>query len=353
MQSKECWEKRLYFNSDYLAGCHERILQRLIETNRIKAPGYGTDEFTLAAKKKILNACELEEGDVYFLVGGTQTNATVIDSFLPSYQGILCADSGHIAVHEAGAIELTRHKVLPLKGKDGKLSPKALEAFLSDFALDENKSHTVQPGMVYLSQPTEYGSLYSKAELTAISELCKKHQLLLFVDGTRLAYALAAPENDINLPDLAKLCDVFYIGGTKCGAMFGEAVVIPDAGRLPHFFTSIKQHGALLAKGWLLGLQFDELFKDELYLHIGEKANAYAREIKAALKDAGLPLFGDYPTNQVFFVISHEKMEQLKKQAQYAYMERYDENSSVIRFCTSWSTKEEDVKKCCEIIRGL
>ena len=343
----------LQLQSDYLEACHENILKRLTEEYRKPYPGYGSDNICEAAKEKIRMACHCPGAQVEFLAGGTQTNATVIDSFLPSYQGILCADSGHIAVHEAGAIELTRHKVLPLKGKDGKLSPKALEAFLSDFALDENKAHTVQPGMVYLSQPTEYGSLYSKAELTAISELCKKHQLLLFVDGARLAYALAAPENDIKLPDLAKLCDVFYIGGTKCGAMFGEAVVIPDSTRLPHFFTSIKQHGALIAKGWLLGLQFDELFKDELYLHIGEKANTYAREIKAALKDAGLPLFGDYPTNQVFFVISHEKMEQLKKQAQYAYMERYDENSSVIRFCTSWSTREEDVKKCCEIIRGL
>ena len=343
----------LQFQSDYQEACHENILKRLTEEYRKPYPGYGSDSICEAAKEKIRKTCQCPTAQVEFLVGGTQTNATVIDSFLPSYQGILCADSGHIAVHEAGAIELTRHKVLPLKGKDGKLSPKALEAFLSDFALDENKAHTVQPGMVYLSQPTEYGSLYSKAELTAISELCKKHRLLLFVDGARLAYALAAPENDIKLPDLARLCDVFYIGGTKCGAMFGEAVVIPDSTRLPHFFTSIKQHGALIAKGWLLGLQFDELFKDELYLHIGEKANAYAREIKATLKDAGLPLFGDYPTNQVFFVISHEKMEQLKKQAQYAYMERYDENSSVIRFCTSWSTREEDVKKCCEIIRGL
>ena len=343
----------LQFQSDYQEACHENILKRLTEENRNPYPGYGSDGICTSAKEKIRKACQCPDAQVEFLVGGTQTNATVIDSFLASYQGILCVDSGHIAVHEAGAIELTRHKVLPLKGKDGKLSPQTLEAFLSDFALDENNAHTVQPGMVYLSQPTEYGSLYDKAELTAISNLCKKHQLLLFVDGARLAYALAAPENDVTLPDLVKLCDVFYIGGTKCGALFGEAVVIPDSRRLPHFFTSIKQHGALLAKGWLLGLQFDELFQEDLYLQIGKKANAYAREIKKALQDAGLPLFGDYPTNQVFFIISHEKMIKLKKQAQYAYMERYDENSSVIRFCTSWSTREADVKKCCEIIRDL
>ena len=219
--------------------------------------------------------------------------------------------------------------------------------------MDENKAHTVQPGMVYISQPTEYGSIYSRKELEALSKLCHEHNLEFFVDGARLAYALASPENDVRLSDLAKYCDVFYIGGTKCGALFGEAVVIPNPKRLPHFFTSIKQHGALLAKGWLLGLQFDELFKDELYLHIGEKANVYAGEIKAALKEAGFALFGDYPTNQVFFIISHEKMEKLKSLAHYAYMERYDEEHSVIRFATGWSTKEEEVTQLCEIIKRL
>ena len=346
-------EKVLQFQSDYQEACHEKILQRLTEEYRQPYPGYGSDSICNSAKNRIREACECPEATVEFLMGGTQTNAAVIDSFLPSTHGVICVSSGHIAVHEAGAIELTRHKVIPLEGKDGKLCPSQVESFLSDFALDENKAHTVQPGMVYISQPTEYGSIYSRKELEALSKLCHEHNLEFFVDGARLAYALASPENDVRLSDLAKYCDVFYIGGTKCGALFGEAVVIPNPKRLPHFFTSIKQHGALLAKGWLLGLQFDELFKDELYLHIGEKANVYAGEIKAALKEAGFALFGDYPTNQVFFIISHEKMEKLKSLAHYAYMERYDEEHSVIRFATGWSTREEEVTQLCEIIKRL
>ena len=324
-------EKVLQFQSDYQEACHEKILQRLTEEYRQPYPGYGSDSICESAKNRIREACECPEATVEFLVGGTQANAAVIDSFLPSTHGVICVSSGHIAVHEAGAIELTRHKVIPLEGKDGKLCPSQVKSFLSDFALDENKAHTVQPGMVYISQPTEYGSIYSRKELEALSKLCHEHNLEFFVDGARLAYALASPENDVRL----------------------SAVVIPNPKRLPHFFTSIKQHGALLAKGWLLGLQFDELFKDELYLHIGEKANVYAREIKAALKEAGFALFGDYPTNQVFFIISHEKMEKLKSLAHYAYMERYDKEHSVIRFATGWSTREEEVTQLCEIIKRL
>ena len=239
----------LQFQSDYQEACHEKILQRLTEEYRHPYPGYGKDSICDSAKERIREACQCPEAMIEFLVGGTQTNATVIDSFLPSTYGIICATSGHIAVHEAGAIELTGHKVITLEGKDGKLCPIQVESYLSDFALDENKMHTVQPGMIYISQPTEYGSLYSKKELEALARLCKEHELELFVDGARLAYALASPENDLSLPDLAKYCDVFYIGGTKCGALFGEAVVIPNPKCLPHFFTSIKQHGALLAKG--------------------------------------------------------------------------------------------------------
>ena len=281
---------------------------------------------------------------LFFLVGGTQTNATVIDALLRNYQGVIAADTGHISVHEAGAIEFGGHKVLTLPHENGKLTAKQIGMLLDQYQNDLNREHMVMPGMVYLSQPTEYGTLYSREELTAISSLCRSRQIPLYVDGARLAYALACPQNDVTLKDLAELCDVFYIGGTKCGALFGEAVVIPQKGLIPYFFTIIKQHGALFAKGRILGLQFDTLFTDHLYETIGIPAIQAADRIRQILTQKGYHLCYDSPTNQVFCLIANPAMESLARQVEFGFWEKYDESHTIIRLATSWATKMEDVE---------
>ena len=341
---------KLMFASDYQEGAHEKILHRLVETNLMSTSGYGTDEICASARDKIRKACNCPDAQVEFLVGGTQTNATVIASILRPYEGVIAVDSGHINVHEAGAIEYTGHKVIALPGEDGKLSAATIADFLHSYEIDENNDHTVKPGMVYVSQTTEYGTLYSKSELTAISQVCRQHDIPLYLDGARLAYALACPENDITLPDLAQLCDAFYIGGTKCGALFGEAVVIPDSNLIPHFFTMIKQHGALLAKGRLLGIQFDELFSNNLYEEIGQTAISYAREITEALHKKGYKLYLNSPSNQIFFIIENDALQKLSQQVEYSYIEKYDDNHSVIRFATSWATTAESVQALISIL---
>ncbi len=346
-------DKLLYFASDYQEGAHPNILKRLEETNLVPTTGYGTDEFCATARERIRKACNCPNASVNFLVGGTQTNATVIDAFLHTYEGVLSADSGHVGVHEAGAIEFGGHKVLTVKSELGKLTADSVRSYLETFYGDDNWEHMVQPGMVYISQPTEYGTMYNLAELEAISAVCHEFSIPLYVDGARLAYALAAPGNDVTLPDLARLCDCFYIGGTKCGALFGEAVVIPDPDRIPHFFTIIKQHGALLAKGRMLGIQFDELFKNDLYFELGRTANEYAARIKAALLDAGVKLYFDSPTNQVFFVVEKNCLADLEKKVVYNFGEFLDEDHAVIRFCTSWASTEEDVEALLEVIRSV
>ena len=337
-------DNKLFFVSDYMEGAHPNILKRLCETNYEHTDGYGLDQYSASAIARIREACECQEAEVKLLVGGTQTNAIVIDAILRSYQGVIAADSGHISVHEAGAIEKGGHKVLAIPSREGKISAEQVENYVRDFQKDENHDHIVMPGMVYISQPTEFGTLYSKYELEELSEVCRRYGLPLYVDGARLAYALASKDNDITLPDLARLCDVFYIGGTKCGALFGEAVVIPDPGLIPHFFPIIKQHGGLLAKGRILGIQFDELFKDDLYRKIGESAIGYALRIKECLKKQGFSLFYDSPTNQILFIVDEKQMEQISAFAEYSFMEKYDENHAVIRFATSWATREEDVE---------
>ena len=334
----------LAFSSDYMEGAHPQILRRLTETNLLKTPGYGLDSYCESAKAKIREACGTPDADVFFLVGGTQTNATVIDALLKSYQGVIAADTGHISIHEAGAIEFGGHKVLTLSHHNGKISASQIEELLNAYQNDANHDHMVMPGMVYLSHPTEYGTLYSKKELSEISSLCRAHQIPLYLDGARLAYALACPQNDLTLTDLAALCDVFYIGGTKCGAMFGEAVVIPKAGIIPHFFTIIKQHGALLAKGRLLGIQFDELFTDHLYERIGISAIQAADRIRQILCLKGYVLCFDSPTNQVFCVIENSKMERLAEKVEFGFWEKYDDSHTIIRFATSWATRTEDVE---------
>ena len=263
---------------------------------------------------------------------------------LKSYQGVIAASTGHISVHEAGAIECGGHKVLTLPHHNGKISASQIRALLEQYQNDANHDHMVMPGMVYLSHPTEYGTLYSREELIEISSLCHSHQIPLYLDGARLAYALACPQNDLTLADLAALCDVFYIGGTKCSALFGEAVVIPNAETIPHFFTIIKQHGALLAKGRLLGLQFGTLFTDHLYEKIGLPAIQAADRIRQILSQNGYALCFDSPTNQVFCVIENAAMERLAKQVEFGFWEAYDDTHTIIRFATSWATRPEDAE---------
>ena len=335
--------EKLSFACDYAKGAHPAILQRMLETNMMKTAGYGLDEISESARNRIRKACKCENAAVEFLVGGTQTNAVMIDALLRSYQGVIAAETGHISVHEAGAIEANGHKVLAIAHQYGKLSAGDVEKYLEDYYNDANHEHMVMPGMVYLSQPTEYGTLYSRAELRAFRNVCDRYGICLYVDGARLAYALSCPENDVSLADLAELCDAFYIGGTKCGALFGEAVVVPEPKRIPHLFTIIKQHGALLAKGRLLGIQFDELFRDDLYLKIGEPAVRAAADIRKTLKEKGYRLYFESPTNQIFVVIENEAMKKLGERVEYGFWEKYDDDHTVIRFAADWGTTEAEI----------
>ena len=339
----------LYFSSDYMEGCHPNILRRLSEINMDKNPGYGTDAICESAKNEIRAACGKPDAEVYFLVGGTQTNAIVIKSMLRSYEGVVAAATGHVAVHEAGAIEAGGHKVLTLPEHNGKLDAAEVEEYIATFYKDANHEHMVKPGMVYISHPTEYGTLYTKAELEALHGVCAKYDIPLFLDGARLGYGLAATGTDVTLETIADNCDVFYIGGTKVGAMFGEAVVF--TGKAPEgFFSIIKQNGALLAKGWMLGVQFDELFTDGLYLKCGKNAIDCAECLKAGLISKGYNMYLDSPTNQQFIVIETAKLEELGKQVAYGFMETYDAEHTVIRFATSWATRMEDVEKLIELL---
>ncbi len=340
----------LSFSCDYMEGAHPQILKRLMETNLVKTPGYGLDDYSKSAKEKIRDACKAPDAEVFFLVGGTQTNVTMIDAILKSYEGVIAADTGHVSVHEAGAIEFGGHKVLTLPHHNGKINVRQIETLLDDYQNDANRDHMVMPGMVYLSHPTEYGTLYSKAELREISALCRSRNIPLYLDGARLAYALACPQNEITLADIAELCDAFYIGGTKCGALFGEAVIIPKAGWLPHLFTIIKQHGALLAKGRMLGIQFDELFTDYLYGRVGVPAIQAADLIRQILIQKGYTLCFDSPTNQVFCIIENTEMEQLAEKVEFGFWEKYDDSHTIIRFATSWATKMEDVEALCTVL---
>ncbi len=342
--------EKLSFASDYQEGIHPKILEKLTETNFLKTSGYGTDAFCESAKEKIRLACACPQAAVHFLVGGTQTNAVMIDAILNSYQGVIAAESGHISVHEAGAIELSGHKVLCLPHHLGKISAEAIEQYCSNFYADANHEHMVFPGMVYLSQPTEFGSLYSLQELTDIRAVCSHYNMAMYIDGARLAYALASPENDVTLSDLAQLCDAFYIGGTKCGAYFGEAVVIPNPDFIPHFFTMIKQRGALLAKGRILGIQFDTLFTDDLYTQIGKIGVDCANRMREIFKAKGFRFAFDSPTNQTFLLLKNEEMQKLAEKLEFSFWEKYDEDHSIVRLATSWASKTEDIEALNHII---
>jgi threonine aldolase len=332
-----------YFHSDYMEGAHPLILKKLFDTNMEKTPGYGSDHYCESAKEKIRRACRCPQAEIHFMVGGTQTNATVIKSLLRLYEGVLAAETGHISVHEAGAIEAGGHKVLTLPHKIGKIDAETVEKYIDDFNHDGNRDHMVKPGLVYISHPTEYGTLYSDDELKKLSEVCKRHDIPLFLDGARLGYGLAARETDLTLEAIARYCDVFYIGGTKVGALFGEAVVITRPNLIPHFLTIIKQNGALLSKGRLLGIQFDTLFSDDLYIKISQHAIDMAEKLKAGLKQKGYRLYFDSPTNQQFIILDNQKMAQLAETVSFSFWEKFDETHTVIRLATSWATQESDI----------
>ena len=331
------------FESDYIAGAHPEVLRKLAETNLEPLPGYGTDPYCESAKQKIRDLIGIPDADIFFLAGGTQTNAVVISTVLADYEGVIAAKTGHISTHEAGAVEYTGHEVLELPQAGGKIAPDTLESFLSSFFADENHEHMTFPGMVYLSHPTEYGTLYSKAELTAISEICRKYRLSLFLDGARLGYALMSRETDLTIADIAALCDVFYIGGTKVGALCGEAVVFTKGNMPKHFLTSVKKRGALLAKGRLLGVQFDALFTDDLYFRIGRHAVDMADRMKEIFRSHGVPFYIQSPTNQQFVVLENEQMNSLAEKIVFSFWEKKDEAHTVVRFATGWSTTENDL----------
>ena len=333
----------LSFENDYNNGAHPLVLKALADTNLIRQPGYGNDDFCRSAADKIRAACGCPEAEVYFISGGTQTNQVVISSLLRSYEGVLSAVSGHVNGHEAGAIEYSGHKVLALPQHEGKIDSAELEAWIKSFYADESHEHMVFPGMVYLSHPTEYGTLYSKAELERISRVCRSHDLPLFLDGARLGYGLMSRETDLRLEDIARLCDVFYIGGTKVGALCGEALVFTHNNAPAHFPTLIKQRGAMLAKGRLLGVQFDALFTDGLYFAIGSHAIEKAERLKQMFRQRGYDFYIQSPTNQQFVILPDEKAEELRQHVRFTVWEKTDERRTVARFCTSWATTDEEL----------
>ena len=339
----------ILFRCDYAEGAHPEILKRLSETNFEQLDGYGCDPYTESAKRKILEACACPDGEVHLLVGGTQTNATVIAAMLRDYEGAVAVQTAHINVHEAGAVEYTGHKVMTLPQHLGKMDPGELEAFLAACDADVNKDHMVWPGLVYISLSTEYGTLYTRAELAELQAIAHKYGLPLFIDGARLGYALASPAIDYTLADLKDLCDVFYIGGTKVGALCGEAVVFTK--KAPkHFFTTIKQHGALLAKGRLLGVQFDTLFTDNLYGRIAANAITRAQEMIAVLKEKSIPFFLETPTNQQFVILENAYMEALASRVGFDIWEPYDATHTVVRFATSWATTPAQIIQLKELL---
>lgn len=340
----------LTFENDYSTGAHPNIIKRLTETNFIPQAGYGNDEYAASAKEKIRKACKCPNAQIAFIVGGTLTNAVVISSLLRPHEGVVSATTGHISTHEGGAIELTSHKVLTLDQKDGKINAHQLDTYLGDFFADGNHEQAVFPGMVYVSHPTEYGTLYSKKELEDISVVCKKFNLPLYLDGARLGYGLMSNASDMDLSDIAQLCDVFYIGGTKIGALCGEAVVFTKNNMPTYFKTLLKQHGALLAKGRIMSIQFDELFTDDLYFEISKNAIVMAEKLKKLFLDKGYKLFLDSPTNQQFIILENDEMEKLKEKVVFSFWEKYDDTHTVVRFATTWSTTQADVDALAAIL---
>ena len=333
----------IYFDTDYMAGAHPKVMERLVQTNAEQTVGYGSDDYTARAKELVKQACGAPDARVYFLVGGTQTNSTVIDGVLAHHEGVLAADSGHINVHESGAIEATGHKILTLPSYEGKVKAEDVRGFISNFYSDDTYEHMVAPGLLYISFPTEYGTLYTLSELEDLSGACHDAGIPLFVDGARLGYGLAAEGNDVTLEDIARLCDVFYIGGTKVGALFGEAVVITNPDLLKHPVPLIKQHGALMAKGRLLGVQFETLFTDGLYHEIARGVVQKAIRLKEAFVAAGYKVEVDSPTNQQFFRLPNEVVDRLKENVGFEMWGPRGEKESVVRFVTGWTTTDDEI----------
>ena len=340
----------IHFDTDYMEGAHPEVMRRLMETNDEQTAGYGADAYTAYAKELIRQACGQPQAAVHLLVGGTQTNATVIDALLARHEGVLAAETAHINVHEAGAIEATGHKVITLPTHSGKVRADEVAAYIRDFYRDDTYEHMVAPGMLYISHPTEYGTLYTLAELEALSRVCRETGIPCYMDGARLGYGLVAEGTDVTLQDIARLCDVFYIGGTKVGALFGEAVVASDPRRLPHFFPLIKQHGALLAKGRLLGIQFETLFTEGLYWRAADHAVRLAQKLKQLFVAKGYRLPFDSPTNQQFVCLPNEVIDRLLAHVTFELWGPRGERETVVRFVTSWATREEDVEKLGEIL---
>ena len=341
------------FECDYAEGAHPRILEAMMKTNREQTPGYGEDDFCAKARRIICRACGNDKMDVHFLVGGTQANTTVIASILRPHQAVVSASSGHIAGHETGAIEATGHKVITIPAENGKIKAKQVRKVLTDHWSDSSHEHMPQPAMVYISQPTETGTLYSRRELTELSALCREYGIPLFLDGARLGYALASPENDVFMADLAQLCDVFYIGGTKVGAMFGEAVCIVNSKYKEDFRYHIKQHGGMLAKGRFLGIQFETLFRDGLYLEISKHAIEQAMRIKEAFTEGGCEFLFDSPTNQQFPILNRMVFTELAKRYTFTTWEKLPGERTAVRFVTSWATRPEHVDALIEDVKRL
>ena len=340
----------LHFDSDYMRGAHPEVMKRLTETNMEQTPGYGTDDYSRKAEKLILDECGIKKGKVWFLVGGTQTNSTVIDALLSHQEGVLAADTAHINTHEAGAIEFTGHKVLALPNHEGKITAWDVDNYIKQFYSDESWNHCVTPSMVYISQPTEFGTIYSLKELKTLSKVCHKHKIPLYLDGARLGYALAAKTNDITLRDIARLCDVFYIGGTKVGCLFGEAVVTGKPKLLKNFFPIIKQHGALLSKGRLTALQFQALFTDDLYKSISRNAIDKALEIKKAFLGKGYELYIDSPTNQQFFLLPNDIIDKLREHVTFEQWGPKGKEKTAVRFVTDWASTDKEIKELISLL---
>jgi len=340
------------FHNDYSQGCHERILERFMQMQTVQMPGYGVDDFCKCAADRIKILCENDDIWVHFLVGGTQTNLTVIAASLRPHQAVLAAESAHIHVHETGSIEATGHKIITLPSRDGKITAAQIEDYLIRQNSDDSAEHAVQAKMVYLSESTELGTVYYRDELREISNVCKKYGLYLFVDGARLGYALTARDNNLTLPDLSRFCDVFYIGGTKVGAMFGEAVVITNPAIAEDFRYVIKQHGGMLAKGWLLGLQFLALLEDNLYFDIAAHANRMADQIRDTLQQLNFPLFAEGNTNQIFVILPNTVLERIARDFTYQKQAVIDDRHTAVRFCTSWATTQMSVNELCSALKN-
>ena len=341
---------KLQFDNDYTYGAHKQVMQHLVATNDLAMTPYGADECSERARKLIKEACGTPDANVFFLTGGTQANAVVIDSMLYQHEGVISVDTGHINVHEAGAIEFTEHKVIPMQGSEGKLKADDLKRYLAEFFGDCRYEHCVCPGLVYITLPTELGTLYSAKELADIYDVCQTYKILLYVDGARLGYGLTSPLNDITLPYLAHHCDAFYIGGTKCGALSGEAVVFTHNNANRYFFSIQKQHGAVIAKGRLNGAQFEALFTNNLYFDICRHGVEMAMQMKEMFRRKGYQLYLDSPTNQQFIVIANNDIERLEQHIAFTRFAYYDDSHTVCRFVTSWATTPEQLKALDQIL---